>query len=183
VAHRHLVAQPRQPKPLRFSQRGEWRGHPGAPPPSGVPNRLKSRSTEPGTRFAMASGPWLVLHPTWFPNGRTFASDTCDTNLRTLCCIRSCRLGSRRSLRWRAKRTCDRCRGTSSRNLKSTCAAGFWLGASRVRTAEAAGLRCSWPSRASFAACARRAERGAQARPQQTSWTESCPACPYDNGC
>jgi hypothetical protein len=62
-------------------------------------------------------------------------------------------------------------------------APGMWDVLSRVRTAEAAGLRCSWPSRASFAAYARRAERGAQARPQQTSWTESCPACPYDNGC
>jgi hypothetical protein len=55
-------------------------------------------------------------------------------------------------------------------------AAESWLGALRVRIAETAGLRCSWPSRASFAACARRAERGVRARPQQTSWTESCPA-------
>ncbi len=74
VAHRHLVDFPQQPKPLRFSQRGECRGHAGAPPPRGVPKRPKSRRTEPGTRFAMASGPWLVLHPGWFPNGRTFAS-------------------------------------------------------------------------------------------------------------
>ena len=35
----------------------------------------------------------------------------------------------------------------------------------------------------SFAGCARRAERGARARPQQTWWTESFPTCPCDNGC
>jgi len=41
-------------------------------------------------------------------------------------------------------------------------------GGSRVRPAEAV-LRCSWPSRASFGACARRVERGVRAKPASFS--------------
>jgi len=46
-----------------------------------------------------------------------------------------------------------------------------------------ASMLVAFSCKASFAACARRAERGVRARPQQTSWTESCPAFACDNGC
>ena len=45
------------------------------------------------------------------PRGVQLPPDTASSN------VRSCRRGSRRSSRWRAKHTCDRCRGMSSRSL------------------------------------------------------------------
>jgi hypothetical protein len=69
-------------------------GYLGAPPPSSVHNHPKSRRAEPGTRFTMASGSWLGLHPMGFP--------TLSYMLRGVC--QSC--GARRANRTEAGTPC-----------------------------------------------------------------------------
>jgi len=56
AAHRRLVIFISYFKLLRLSQRRQGRDHPGAPPPHSVHNHPKSRRTEAGTPFAIASG-------------------------------------------------------------------------------------------------------------------------------
>lgn len=164
VATRHLLPLLRISWSFALQRQNKCPDRHGDPPPSH--NRQPPEFIElliwHGVCEDMAQWPVLTSCPKIPP----CANDTSATSPSLPCCIKSCKLGCKRSSPWRAKRTSDRCRATCIRNLRSTCAVESWLGALRVRTAEAAGLRCSWPSHVNFAVYARRAERDARAKPR-----------------
>lgn len=153
---------------------------PGDPPPLARRDPTNSREPRSFERARVplceAGCPSLLLAP---PLHRP----TRDATPRARCFTSSCASTSRASSGRCGRSAARPFPGTSSRSYGGTCRAASWRTASRGWRAVDAGRRSWWGSRASVAACARRARRGGCAGPRRTSATTSCRRRGYGNGC